>query len=58
MVPGAGHYTFLDTCVAQAVERLAHVCKDDPVVDRDAIHARAAQQAANFFAANLPAGQP
>jgi predicted dienelactone hydrolase len=58
MEPGAGHYTFLDTCVAQAVERLGPICKDDPVVDRDAIHARAAQQAVDFFAANLPAGQP
>jgi predicted dienelactone hydrolase len=58
MLPGAGHYTFLDACAPQVVERLARICTDNPGVDRDAIHARAAEQAADFFAANLPASQP
>jgi predicted dienelactone hydrolase len=56
IVPGAGHYTFLDACVAEAAERLEHICKDDPAVDRNAIHARTAQQAVEFFSVNLPAG--
>ncbi|MFM0339703.1 alpha/beta hydrolase family protein [Paraburkholderia fungorum] len=54
MVPGAAHYTFLDTCLPDVVERLALICKDEPGVDRDAVHARTAQQAVEFFAATLP----
>ncbi|CAE6722284.1 hypothetical protein R69927_01265 [Paraburkholderia domus] len=56
MVPGASHYTFLDTCFPAAVEHLATICKDNPGVDRDAIHAQTAQRALDFFAATLPAG--
>jgi predicted dienelactone hydrolase len=55
MVPGASHYTFLDTCLPGAVERLAGICKDGAGVDRDAIHLRTAQRALDFFAATLPA---
>jgi predicted dienelactone hydrolase len=58
MVPGAGHYTFLDTCAPEVVEHLARICADNPGVERDAIHARAAERAADFFAVNLPATQP
>ena len=36
MVPGASHYTFLDTCFPDVVEHLATICKDNPGVDRDA----------------------
>lgn len=57
MVPGAAHYTFLDTCLPQAVEHLPMVCKDPAGVDRDAVHARIAQQAIEFFAGTLPAAQ-
>ncbi|AXL49479.1 peptidase [Paraburkholderia caffeinilytica] len=56
MVPGAAHYTFLDTCLPAGVERLATLCKDNPGVDRDAVHAQTAQRAIDFFAATLPAG--
>ncbi len=48
MVPGASHYTFLDTCLPECVEHLATMCKDNPGVDRDAIHAQAAQRAIDF----------
>lgn len=53
MVPGASHYTFLDTCLPGAVERLARICKDGPGVDRDAVHALAAREVLAFFARNL-----
>ncbi|CAE6733155.1 alpha/beta hydrolase family protein [Paraburkholderia aspalathi] len=55
-VPGASHYTFLDTCLPAGVEHLASMCMDNPGVDRDAIHAQTAQRAIDFFAATLPAG--
>jgi predicted dienelactone hydrolase len=58
MVPGASHYTFLDTCLPDAVERLAMICKDHPGVDRDAVPARTVAQAIEFFAGTLPATQP
>jgi predicted dienelactone hydrolase len=55
MVPGASHYTFLDTCLPETVERLAGICRDNPGVDRDAVHADTARRAIDFFAATLPA---
>jgi predicted dienelactone hydrolase len=55
MVPGASHYTFLDTCLPEVVGKLAGLCKDRPGVDRDAVHARTATQAIEFFAGTLPA---
>jgi predicted dienelactone hydrolase len=55
MVPGASHYTFLDTCLADVVAHLAGICEDGPGVDRDAVHALAADRAIRFFAATLPA---
>ncbi|WP_240161092.1 alpha/beta hydrolase [Burkholderia sp. Ax-1719] len=53
MVPGASHYTFLDTCLPVAAERLARICKDGPGVDRDAVHALAASEALAFFNRHL-----
>ncbi|MEM5457816.1 peptidase [Paraburkholderia phytofirmans] len=55
MVPGASHYTFLDTCLADVVAHLAGICEDGPGVDRDAVHALAADRAIRFFAATLRA---
>lgn len=54
MLPGASHNTFLDTCLPAAAERLAMICSDHPGVDRDAIHARTAAQAVEFFSGSLP----
>ncbi|MFM0645194.1 alpha/beta hydrolase [Paraburkholderia bryophila] len=57
-VPDAWHYTFLDTCLPAVATRLARICRDNPGVDRDAVHAKTAAQAVDFFAATLPAKQP
>ena len=53
LLPGVGHYTFLDTCVPAMVERLATLCKDAPGVDREAIHQEAIDRARAFFAGTL-----
>lgn len=55
MLPGASHYTFLDTCMPAVVERLTRVCKDGADIDRDAIHERAASLALDFFMTTLAA---
>jgi predicted dienelactone hydrolase len=55
MLPGAGHYTFVDVCVPAMVESAALVCKDGPGVDRAAIHARTLALARRFFFEALPA---
>lgn len=55
MVPGAGHYTFLDSCLPGAPLELAWICKDGPEVDRDAVHRRLAGQVERFFTETLPA---
>lgn len=57
LLPGAGHYTFLDICVAAMAESLAQVCKDSAGVDRAVIHARTIDLAIGFFAETLP-GKP
>jgi predicted dienelactone hydrolase len=54
MVPGAAHYTFLDTCLPEAVAQREMICKDADGVDRDAVHARAAARASAFFSAAWP----
>ncbi|MES2494399.1 MAG: alpha/beta hydrolase [Pseudomonadota bacterium] len=53
MVPGAGHYTFIQTCEPAAVERLGLICKDGPGIDRDAVHDLAAKAAVQFFSETL-----
>jgi len=55
LIPGATHYTFLDTCLPSAVERLPVVCKDNPGIDRDAVHAQTIEQVKGFFHKSLPA---
>ncbi|SDH78924.1 alpha/beta hydrolase family protein [Paraburkholderia phenazinium] len=55
LLPGATHYTFMDTCVPAVVERLARICQDPPGVDRDAIHTQASQTALDFFSRTLSA---
>ncbi|ATJ88966.1 alpha/beta hydrolase family protein [Ralstonia solanacearum] len=57
LIPGAAHYTFLDTCLPPLVERLAPVCKEAPGVDRDTVHAQAIARALAFFTASLTASQ-
>jgi predicted dienelactone hydrolase len=48
-VPGAAHYTFLDTCTALGVQRIGAICTDAPGVDRDAVHALVANDAIAYF---------
>jgi predicted dienelactone hydrolase len=55
MLPGASHYTFLDSCLPAAVDVLAGLCKDNPGIDRDVVHAETIERARAFFAAALPA---
>jgi predicted dienelactone hydrolase len=49
MIPGAGHYTFVQTCLPAAVERLGLICRDGAGIDRDAVHQAAAAQVQRFF---------
>lgn len=49
-VPGAAHYTFLDSCTPLGKRTLPALCVDGPGVDRDAIHAAAVRDAIGFFA--------
>jgi predicted dienelactone hydrolase len=58
MVPGAGHYTFLDTCLPGMADRMTLRCNDGPGVDRDAVHAQTVAQALAFFGNTLPAQTP
>ena len=54
LLPEAGHYTFLDICMPAMAENLAQICKDNPGVDRSAIHYRTLAFARVFFALALP----
>ena len=54
MVPGAGHETYLDTCLPGMGDRLPATCNDGPGVDRDAVHAQAVEEALAFFKDTLP----
>jgi predicted dienelactone hydrolase len=46
---GVGHYTFLDTCTKLETGQAPLLCKDNPGVDRDAVHLRVAAMAVEFF---------
>ncbi|MBV8682719.1 MAG: hypothetical protein JO111_07585, partial [Caulobacteraceae bacterium] len=56
LVPGAGHYTFLDVCTPQGASALPLLCVDRPGVDRAAVHVLAVDEARAFFARELPPG--
>jgi predicted dienelactone hydrolase len=52
--PGdVGHYVFLDSCTDAGQKTLTLLCTDGRGVDRDAIHAKTAALAVEFFAAAL-----
>jgi predicted dienelactone hydrolase len=52
--PGpVGHYVFLDSCPDSARKTRPMLCADAPGVDRDEIHAKTVQLAAEFFATNF-----
>jgi predicted dienelactone hydrolase len=49
ILPGVGHYTFLDTCTARGARDLGRYCEDSPGVERAAVHAQVAAMAVEFF---------
>jgi predicted dienelactone hydrolase len=49
VLSGVTHYTFLDTCTALGMEKLARYCTDGPGVSRDMVHERVATMAIGFF---------
>jgi predicted dienelactone hydrolase len=54
ILPGnVAHYVFLDTCTETGRKQLALLCTDGEGVDRDAIHAKTAALAVEFFRATL-----
>jgi predicted dienelactone hydrolase len=48
-IAGAGHYTFLDTCMPSATRTIPALCVDAPGLDRNAVHAQVASDAIAFF---------
>jgi predicted dienelactone hydrolase len=53
ILPGVGHYTFLDTCTDQGRSTLALLCADGAGIDRDTIHATTSALALDFFLNNM-----
>ena len=49
LLPGVGHYTFLATCTEAGRMALPLLCDDANDVDRNAIHQRTVDNAAQFF---------
>jgi predicted dienelactone hydrolase len=54
ILPGAGHYTFLDTCVPDMMDRLPLYCQDLEGVDRQSVHDETYAKVRNFFAEVIP----
>ena len=50
---GVSHYTFLATCTEEGRRLQPRLCSDASGVDREAVHQRVADQAAQFFADTL-----
>jgi predicted dienelactone hydrolase len=53
LLPHVGHYTFLDTCTAAGKKTFDRYCRDEPGVNRDAVHERVAALAVEFFRRSL-----
>jgi predicted dienelactone hydrolase len=53
LLPSVGHYTFLATCTDIGRQAQPQLCGDAPEVNRDAVHQRAIELAAEFFARTL-----
>ncbi len=49
VLPGVGHYTFLDTCTAAGTQALPQYCGDAPGVEREAVHEKVAGMVVGFF---------
>jgi len=55
MLPGASHYTFIDVCAPAMAERSPGLCKDNPGIDREAIHAQTIERAIAFLTKTVAA---
>ncbi len=53
ILPGVGHYVFLDTCTEQGREVQPLLCTDGPGIDREAVHNKAVELAIAFFRSKL-----
>jgi predicted dienelactone hydrolase len=53
LLPGVGHYTFLATCTDAGRRAQPQLCADGPDIDRNAIHQRTIELAAQFFERTL-----
>ena len=53
LLPGVGHYTFLDTCTEDGRHELQLLCEDGRGVNRDSVHVRTADLALEFFGRTL-----
>jgi predicted dienelactone hydrolase len=53
LLPSVGHYAFLATCTDAGRRAQPQLCTDVPEVDRDAIHRRTIELAAQFFERTL-----
>jgi predicted dienelactone hydrolase len=53
VLPGVGHYTFLATCTDAGRVAQPQLCTDGKGIDRETIHERVAEQAAQFFDSTL-----
>ena len=49
ILPGVGHYTFLDRCTAEGTQLLRQYCADAPGVDRDSVHRKVVAMVTSFF---------
>ena len=49
ILPGASHYTFLDTCTPEGAQLLQQYCVDGSGVDRDEVHGKVVRMALAFF---------
>lgn len=52
-IEGAGHFVFLAPCEGGMAAHRPDLCVDPPGIDRAAVHAQLADDAARFFAAHL-----
>lgn len=53
LLPGVGHYIFLAACANQGKKSRPELCVDDSGIDREAIHAKTAGLAVQFFSIHL-----
>jgi len=57
VLPGASHYTFLNSCSARG-RRFVDICRDARGVDREGAHDMVGDRAAAFFDSALSAEKP